>query len=174
MNHKALLLSITTFVVCISFPSMTHAIPSNLRVADEKSSIATGFVNRVEIVQQFIQAVEAKDVNTINQLLEDNVVLEQPYSPRQPGGTRFEGRQAVNAFLDRIFGQFSQVRFVDAMYRQSESDNTVIFEARGDFQAAADQSPYRNQYVGIFEVVDGRVVSIREYFNPLLLPETSQ
>lgn len=99
--------------------------------------------------------------------------MEQPYSPLQPGGVRVEGRQAANSFFGRIFRQYSQIRFVDVVFRQSQFDNAVILEGRGDFRVATDQSPYRNQYIGVLEIVNGRIALIREYFNPLIVPRAS-
>ncbi|GJD21304.1 hypothetical protein RIVM261_062600 [Rivularia sp. IAM M-261] len=84
-----------------------------------------------------------------------------------------EGKQAVNTFFNRIFSQYSQIRFVNIVFRQSKFDNAVILEGQGDFRIASNQNPYRNQYIGVLEVVDGRITLIREYFNPLIEPDLS-
>jgi uncharacterized protein len=175
MNRKLLLLTVSTCLLCVglSFVSGVNAIPSNYRVLDRKMSAKPASSNRIEVVRRFIQAVEAKDISTVNQLTTDNIVLEQPYSPLQPGGLRLEGRQAANAFFNRIFSQYSQIRFVDVVIRQSQFDNAVILEGQGDFRVSSNPSPYRNQYIGVLEVVDGRIARIREYFNPLIQPEPS-
>jgi ketosteroid isomerase-like protein len=173
MNRKAILLSIPAFVLCVLSPYASFAIPSNLMVADRKKVIQPASSDRIQIVKRFIQALESRDIRTINPMLADNVVLEQPYFPLQPGGVRVVGKQAANAFFERIFSQYSQVRFVDIIFRQSQFDNAVIIEARGDFRVAKDQSPYRNQYIGVLEVANGRITLIREYFNPLLIPGAS-
>jgi ketosteroid isomerase-like protein len=170
MHRKILLLSIPAFVFCLSSVSVSHAVPPSVTVANRQSTPEEISSDRLALVRQFIQAIESKDAQTIDQLLADNVVLEQPYSPEQPGGVRVEGKQIASLFFDRIFSEFSQIRFVDLVFRQSQFDNTVIVEARGDFRLATDQSPYRNQYIAVIEVVDGQITLIREYFNPLLLP----
>lgn len=170
MHRKVLLLSIPVFVFCVLSASVSYAIPSNILVADSHSASEEVSSDRIALVRQFIQAIESKDAQTIDQLLADDVVLEQPYSPEEPGGVRVEGKQIASLFFERIFREFSQIRFVDLVFRQSQFDNTVIVEARGDFRLATDQSPYRNQYIAVIEVVDGQVTLIREYFNPLLLP----
>ncbi|KAM3090433.1 nuclear transport factor 2 family protein [Phormidesmis sp. 146-35] len=140
---------------------------------DQKMSAKPVSSKRIEVVRRFVQAVEAKDISTVNQLITDNIVLEQPYSPLQPGGLRVEGRQAVNAFFNRIFSQYSQIRFVNIVFRQSRFDNAVILEGQGDFLVSSNPTPYRNQYIGVIEVVDSQIVLIREYFNPLIQPEAS-
>ncbi|MDX2212407.1 MAG: nuclear transport factor 2 family protein [Oculatellaceae cyanobacterium bins.114] len=170
MHRQTLLLSISAFMFCVLSASVSHAVPSSITIADSQSTSEEASSNRLALVRQFIQAIESKDARIIDQLLADNVVLEQPYSPEQPGGVRVEGKQIASLFFDRIFREFSQIRFVDVVFRQSQFDNTVIVEARGDFRLAADQSPYRNQYIAVIEVVDGQITLIREYFNPLLLP----
>ena len=174
MNRKALLLAIPTCVLCISLyeVSNVNATLSNPEVLVAKTrNTKLPSTKRIRAVQKLIQAVEAKDINTINELVTKNIVLEQPFSEEQPGGIRVKGRQAANAFFNRAFSQYSQIRFVDVVIRQSRFDNTVIIEAKGDFIVASNQEPYRNQYVFILKVVNGQISLIREYFNPLLVPE---
>lgn len=174
MNRNTLLLAISAFLFCLSlsFVGSVNATPSSLSVFGQKISSKQASSEGIEVVRGFIQAVEAKDLSRINRLITENVVLEQPYSQRQPGGVRVEGKQAVNAFFERIFSQYAQIRFVDLVFRQSQFDNAVIIEGQGDFRVGSDLKPYRNQYVGVLEVVDGQIVLIREYFNPLIVPET--
>jgi len=172
MNRKAFFLTIFAFVSLMSANSI-NANPSNLSNLDQETSAEPVAADRIAVVRQFLEAIEAKDQETIDRLLSENVVLEQPFSQLQPGGIRVEGKQAANAFFDRIFQQYSQIRFVDVVIRQSQFDNAVILEGQGDFRVASNQSPYRNQYIGVLEVVDGQIVLIREYFNPLIEPETS-
>lgn len=175
MNRKALLLAIFAFVLCVSLSVMgsVNAIPSNQRVLVQIKNASPTSGRRIEVVKRFIQAVEAKDISTINQLVAENIVLEQPFSRLRPGGIRVEGKQAVNTFFNRIFSQYSQIRFVNVVFRQSKFDNAVILEGEGDFRIASNQNPYRNQYIGVLEVVDGRIALIREYFNPLIEPDLS-
>jgi ketosteroid isomerase-like protein len=173
MNRNGLLLTISAFLLCISLSliSTVNAIPPTLNDLSQQANAEPVSSERIEIVRRFIQAVEAKDIDTINQLITDNIVLEQPYSELQPGGVRVEGKEAANAFFNRIFSRYSQIRFVDVVFRQSEFDNAVILEGQGDFRVANNQSVYRNQYIGVLEIVDGQITLIREYFNPLVEPE---
>lgn len=175
MTQKALLLAIPAFLLGVSLfdASTVSAKPSTPRVPDRQMNTRSTSAKRLEVAKRFIRAVEAKDIGAIDQILANNIVLEQPYSPQQAGGIRLEGKQAVNGFFNRLFGVFSQVRFVDVVFRQSQFDNTVILEGRGDFLVASNQKPYRNQYIGVIEVAGDRIVLIREYFNPSLLPNTS-
>jgi|GEM_PF-7072604 ketosteroid isomerase-like protein len=173
MNRKVLLLTVPTFLVCINLSSVNvvNAKPSTLNILSQQTNTEPASSERIDVVKRFIQAVEAKDIKTINQLIKNNIVLEQPYSQLQPGGIRVKGKQATNAFFNRIFNQYSQIRFVNLILRQSQFDNAVILEGRGDFRIASNQRPYSNQYIGVLEVVDGKIALIREYFNPLIQPE---
>ncbi|MBE9011063.1 nuclear transport factor 2 family protein [Pseudanabaenaceae cyanobacterium LEGE 13415] len=173
MNYKALLFSISALVLSITPLSITDAASPNLFIANQPAKSQSATSDRIETVKRFIQAVETRDTRALNQLIADNVVLEQPYSPLRPGGIRVEGKQSVNTFFDRIFRQYSQIRFVDVVFRQSQFDNAVILEGQGDFRVVNDPTPYRNQYIGVIEVADGRIVLIREYFNPLIQPGVS-
>ncbi|MCA1994941.1 MAG: nuclear transport factor 2 family protein [Coleofasciculus sp. S288] len=162
------LLTITSALSLSLIPVQLQASAKSETAPAVKSAQASS--RRIEAARQFLQAVEAKDINTINRLIADGVVLEQPYFSRGESN-RVAGRQAANAFFNRIFNQYSQIRFVDVVFRQSQFDNTVILEGSGDFRIADTQRPYRNQYVVVLEIIDGRVTLIREYFNPLIAAE---
>jgi uncharacterized protein len=185
MNRQPLLLPGFTFLFCIG---LLHISDGNSVTARESTVILSQQVETesveseriesdriepepIEAVRRLIQAIEEKDIDTINQLIADDIVLEQPYSQEQPGGVRVEGRAIANTFFERIFSEFSQIRFVDVVYRQSQFDNAVIVEARGDFRVASNQAAYQNRYIAVFEVVEGQIVMLREYFNPLIESE---
>lgn len=174
MNKKALLLAIPACLLCIGLYQLSDVnatLTSPEILIAQTGNIQLGKSQEIKLVRQLIQAVEAKDINKIDQLVTENVVLEQPYSEQQSGGIRVEGRQAANAFFNRVFSQYSQIRFVDVVIRESRFDNAVIIEGKGDFIVASNQESYRNQYIFVLEVVDGQIALIREYFNPLLVPE---
>jgi ketosteroid isomerase-like protein len=175
MTRKALLIAISALLMGVSLFDLgsVSSKPSTLRIADRQIESDRSSTKRIEVVKRFVRAVEAKDIDTVNQLLADNIVLEQPYSQMRSGGVRLEGKPAASAFFSGLFGRFSQVRFVDVVFRQSQFDNTVIMEGRGDFVVASNRSPYRNQYIGVIEVSGDRIVMIREYFNPAIQPDTS-
>lgn len=102
-------------------------------------------------------------------LLADDVVLELPY---RPGGypKRLEGDD-VRAFYEDLPKYLRRVDFFDVELRASTPDGLVVVEYRSDGETLSGR-PYRNTYAGVFQVRDGKVALVREYYDPLVLIES--
>ena len=175
MNQKKLIITTSAFLLCVSFLSfITHANSTqsnpNTIVAKAKRR-KTPSTRPIRIAQKLIKAVETQDIDKFNQLVAEDIVFELPFS--QSEATVFKGREQVNGYINNIFNVFSQSRFVDTVIRESKFDNVVIVETKGDFIIASNQKPYQNRYVFFVELQKGQIISIREYSNPLVVPDVS-
>lgn len=65
--------------------------------------------NPEEIVRRFNDALNARDLAAMCQLLTPGTVFENTYPP--PGGTRFTGLNAVRAFWESFFESANQINF---------------------------------------------------------------
>lgn len=63
----------------------------------------------VSIVTRFNDALNARDLDTMMQLMTPDCVFENTYPP--PDGTRYEGRAAVRDFWEDFFRGSSQAQF---------------------------------------------------------------
>ena len=104
-------------------------------------------------------------------LFHDDAVFEFPYAPG--GAVRQEGKAQMAAYLRSIAGGNALDAFVlTAAYPMSDGHTTVLeYESRGHDRASG--RPYRQHYLGIYQVTDGRLTLIREYFNPLAVLEAA-
>lgn len=124
-----------------------------------------------EIVQSALQSFERKDLAALERLLAPNARFDNMLLlPNMPG--TFQGREAVMQNFQRLLGTFERIEFVDERVFPSQDGRTVFVEARGNFVVKGTGQPYRNIYVFAFEVVNGQVVAVREYTNPLTIAET--
>ncbi|BAY85639.1 hypothetical protein NIES267_51400 [Calothrix parasitica NIES-267] len=173
MNRKTLLTITSACLLSVSLPFITHAnsTPSNSSAVIANRRRKSPSTRPVRKVRQLIKAIETQDIDKFNQLVAENIVFELPFS--QSEETVFKGREQVNGYINNIFSVFSQSRFVDTVIRESKFDNVVIVETKGDFIIASNQKPYQNKYVFIVELEKGEIVSIREYSNPLIVPDIS-
>jgi ketosteroid isomerase-like protein len=130
---------------------------------------ATGEVTdeTTQLVEAFYAAIEAKDAESVEAMLTEDVVVVHPFtfSGATMPEAEFEGREQVMGYVNGLFTSFSQISIAD-------DGSTVFVEAQGDFIAAQGNLPYRNVYVFKLELRDGQISAIREYYNPVIFAMT--
>lgn len=104
-------------------------------------------------------------------LFHDDAVFEFPFAPG--GAVHQAGKTAMAAYLaDGVDSTVLEAFVLTAAYPMSDGHTTVLeYESQGHDRASG--RPYRQHYVGIYQVTDGRLTLIREYFNPLAVLETA-
>ncbi|MEX5632485.1 nuclear transport factor 2 family protein [Parafrankia sp. FMc2] len=117
----------------------------------------------------FLDAFERRDLDTITNLLTDQVTLVQPmsFTGAPEPAIRFSGRDEVIGYFRQVFAAMGRISFVDERITVGAGGDTVFVQANGDF-TGADGGPYRNVYLFRFDWRDGRLVSGEEYANPII------
>ena len=118
---------------------------------------------------ELLQAEARRDTTAIGALLDENVVFEMPFA--EPPAT-IHGREALLEVLDQFLHTFySEFTFHDIEVTPAAEPGLYFAEYRGIGQVAARPHEYRQQYVAVIKVQDGKVTLWREYFNPIALRE---
>jgi len=136
------------------------------------------------VAQEFIRAVEAKDIDAVARTLADDArqLFMHARGATNPEGvtaivagrTRglcvadVKGRSEVLAYTGALFDKFSPLRWRDHDWRISPDGGEIFFHGVGDMALARTGRPYRNTYVTRFDVEDGRIVLMAEYGNALM------
>lgn len=127
----------------------------------------------LQTAQNFITAFEQRDAEKALAYIREDTVLEMPY-PLFPGEGKYATRrvtgEALRTYMRGIPVRNSQIAFTAKVWRVS-NDSDVILEANGNL-VRADGTPYRNKYIMVFHIEDGRIASWREYFNPVVAART--
>ena len=118
-----------------------------------------------QLVKRALRDTLAPGAENYLDLFHDDAVFEFPYAPG--GAVRKEGKKQMAAYLRSLEGGNVLEAFVlTAAYPMRDGHTTVLeYESRGHDQASG--RPYRQHYLGIYQVTDGRLTLIRGYFNPL-------
>ena len=99
----------------------------------------------------------------------DDLVLRLPYAP--PGvKAELRGFDAARDELGHHWATKTSFDWVDVVIRETEDPELFVTTARSEVMLANGQ-PYRNDYVMLTRVRDGKVVEHTEYFNPLPIVE---
>ena len=121
------------------------------------------------VARAFVEALKRGDSDELVRLLDEGFIMESAYpilaGEDQPGSRRC-GPEAARNFFATISSILSYVRFRDESWRTT-TDRLVLFEAEGEM-AYLDGRPYNNSYLWFFEVKDGRISRLKEYFSPVV------
>ena len=119
-----------------------------------------------ELAERFLRALETRDVDQVMPLWNDDGAMEFPYVP-EGSPNRFEGAEAIRTTLASAFIQRTKMRFFDVTAYQAKDPDLAFVEFRGDMTLQSG-APYNNTYIAKAEARDGKLVSFKEFFNPLV------
>jgi ketosteroid isomerase-like protein len=162
----------------------TSNAPSNEHeriMTDDRGSTSTHAA--LELAQEFIRAVEAKDFDAVAQTLAPNARQLFMHSGRtrtaegianivsgRNGGfciADVRGKTEIMDYYSALFRKFNPLMWRDHEWSVSET-GTVFFSGNGDMVVTRNQKPYRNNYVTRFDVENGQIVNMAEYANALM------
>jgi ketosteroid isomerase-like protein len=96
----------------------------------------------------------------------DDVVVDLVYAPKHHTG-RLEGKSAVLRFLGNIGVYFENVQIGEPTIYETVDPNVIVAEYPGSSTSKETGLPYRQNYVSFVTVRDGKIVQIREYYDPI-------
>ncbi|SHJ97534.1 Ketosteroid isomerase-related protein [Nocardiopsis flavescens] len=137
------------------------------------------------VAQEFIRAVEAKDIEAVSRTLADDarqLFMHVGTAATTPEGVAdviagrrrgicvadVKGKDEVLAYTGALFVKFDPLRWRGQEWRLSPDGRELYFYGVGDMVVARTGQPYRNTYVTRFDVEDGRIVLMAEYGNALM------
>ena len=122
-----------------------------------------------ETVERIMRAGLERDYDTFVELMAPDGYIEWPYHP-SGAPVRVEGRDAVQAFLaaaSRAPIRIDEHR--DVVLHETLDPEVVIVEYRAIGALTTTGAPYEQHLIAVFTVHDGRVVSYRDFLDPLVL-----
>lgn len=113
-------------------------------------------------VRDFMQAISATDFEALAEICHPDFIAELPYG--EPA-VRLEGFEAYRTGISVSLEVF-RFRLDLVCIHPGLDPNLLIAEYTSDGIAVPTGKPYANVYIGIFRFREGRLVSLREFFNP--------
>jgi ketosteroid isomerase-like protein len=131
-------------------------------------------MNSKETVSKFLEAEAKQDVRGMADVLAENIVFEMPFAlPGLPD--RVEGKATVVEFLEQFLGKergfFTGWDLHDIRIYPGGDPDLFFAELNGQGVVAQSGYQYRQKYIILFRVSDGRISHWREYLNPIPLRE---
>jgi len=130
-----------------------------------------GRATTLDALKRYFRALRAKDLQTLQTLMTDDVVTEIPFGE---SGKTDEGSFRVYRGLDEVLGFWATAFKAEGKsHGVTETDLTisadgsrVFLEGRGHLTMSSGKT-YRNRYVMRFDFVGGKIKHCKEYYNPI-------
>lgn len=116
----------------------------------------------------FLDAFEREDLDTISNLVGDQVTLVHPlsFTGAREDAAQFMGKEQVLGYFRQVFTGMERISFVDRRVTVAAGGDTVFVQTNGEL-VGTDGAPYRNVYLFRYNWRDGLIVSGEEYYNPV-------
>lgn len=124
----------------------------------------------MQVVERFFTALEALNIDGFVELWAEDGVQEMPFAPKS-FPNRLEGKAAVRRQYGGMPEAYAKMTFPGRRVRAMAAPEWVVAEYRGEIDLKGGGS-YNNDYVGVFQVVDGKIALFKEYFNPQILVDS--
>lgn len=122
-----------------------------------------------ETVEAFFARLEAIDIEGFIALWDENGVQEMPFSP-EGFPKELRGKAAIQNQYGSLPQNYASMKFPRTIHATTNPEIFVV-EYQGVIDVKATGKPYNNDYVGIFNVKNGKVLKFVERFNPIILQE---
>src|SRR4051812_11882034 len=117
----------------------------------------------VRVVQHYLSCISDLDAEAALTVMSAEVTIEMPFAAE--GHTRAVQGEAAHSFLRALPKLFTQMHFFDVVLHGLTETGYVVAEFRSDGITRRGAS-YQNRYVALFQVEDGKITALREYFDP--------
>lgn len=132
-------------------------------------------MNGKEIVSRFLEAEAKQDVQGMADVLAEDIVFEMPFLNLPGLPNRVEGKGTVVEFLEQFLGKehgmFTGWDLHNIRIYPGGEPDLVFAELDGQGVVVKSGYQYRQKYIILFRVSDGRISHWREYNNPIPLQE---
>jgi len=132
-------------------------------------------MSRKEIVSRFLEAEAKQDVQGMADVLAEDIVFEMPFLTLPGLPNRVEGKATVVEFLEQFLGKehgmFTGWDLHNIRIYPGGEPDLVFAELDGQGVVVKSGYQYRQKYIILFRVSDGRISHWREYNNPIPLQE---
>jgi uncharacterized protein len=128
-------------------------------------------------IRKYFKLLSEKRMEEWLQLWHENGKQDMPYSPK--GFPKIvEGKTAIAPKARLIAKHYSalptsvgKMEFPDLKIYPTNDPNTLWVEFNGEIEVLATKKQYNNNYAGLFQFRDRKVILFREYYNPIVFTE---
>lgn len=98
----------------------------------------------------------------------ENGIMTFPYAP-DDRIRKLEGRDAMQKYFEQVRGLIEISDFLNTQTYISQDGRTAVIEFECQGRIVATGRPYNQTYVSIIHLKKGKIISYKDYWNPLVL-----
>jgi ketosteroid isomerase-like protein len=122
--------------------------------------------NATDLLQQHIETL-VDDAARWETLIADDILWELAYAPSIGHPARLSGREEVVRHITWFRGAVENFRFFNLVIHSFEDPTGAVGEVEAEGIIKSIGRVYRQHYVVFLRVAGGKIVFIREYFDPV-------
>ncbi|WP_265593582.1 nuclear transport factor 2 family protein [Verrucomicrobium sp. BvORR034] len=122
--------------------------------------------NATDLLEQHIETL-VDDATRWETLIADDILWELAYAPSIGHPARLSGREEVVRHLTWFRGAVENFRFFNLVIHPFEDPTGAVGEVEAEGIIKSTGRVYRQNYVVFLRVTGGKIVFIREYFDPV-------
>ena len=119
----------------------------------------------VELLNRHFETLVADPLQW-QSLIDDEVLWELPFAPALGHPARLTGRNEVVHHVTWFVGAVENFRFFDLRIHPLADPDQAVAEVRAEGVIKETGRMYRQEYVVFLRSAGGRILSLREYFDP--------
>jgi ketosteroid isomerase-like protein len=119
-----------------------------------------------KVVDNFFVALETRRFELLKEVFAEKGTQLNPYAPAAFPKS-FEGAKTIYQQYRRLVTNFGQMKFPIRIYATEDPDFFFV-TFKGEIEIKAG-GKYENDYLGTFQLENGKVTEYREYFNQVVM-----
>jgi len=121
-----------------------------------------------KIIERFMEALGSEDMETLDELMSDDLKWVIPQSPELSPIAGFHTKEELLELYDDHHGDFPEGKRFTIIGITAEGNRVAVeAESKGD----SLYGPFHNRYHFLFELDDGKIVIAKEYADSLYMSE---
>ncbi|WP_405819461.1 nuclear transport factor 2 family protein [Streptomyces sp. NBC_01390] len=127
-------------------------------------------VSPADLYRHSLRLLLDKDIPGWLDLWAEDGVLEFPFAP-EGWPERLDGKEAIAAYMRPYPDHIDLHDFPAVQIHETLDPQVIVVEMRGVGLLVETGSPFDMTYIAVVTVRDGRILSYRDYWNPLAVLE---
>ncbi len=122
------------------------------------------------LIQRYMQSLSERDIESWMDLWDEDCVLEFPFAP-QERVSQIEGKAALRPYIQAVLKDAEIARITRQKVYLTLEPEVFIAEIAVEGRIISTGRTYNAAYVWIMRTKDGKLLHVRDYWNPMAMME---
>ncbi|RAS77482.1 hypothetical protein A4U60_17875 [Priestia endophytica] len=123
-----------------------------------------------QILKQFLTFMLEKDMDKWINLWDEHAIFEFPFGPSNYPA-KIEGKSNIYTYIKDFPKKIHLYKFSTPQIHHTLNSNVLIAEFKCEGQVIDTGLPYKQKYISVIEITNGKISHYRDYWNPIVAIE---